>query len=371
MADFQKEIKIAYPATWCMQYGESVYVTRKVPGPWLSRLQSKYPTRVHDGAGSPSRHELLKALKDKSAVLCMLSDKMDSEAMDAAGQSLRIISTYSTGFDHIDVQEATRRGILVTYTADVLAEATADLTFALILAAARNIVSGHRLTRSGRWRVGWMPDLLLGGSVSGRTLGIIGLGRIGSAVARRARGFSMKVLYTSRNRKPEAEAATGARYVTLEELLSESDFVSIHASLAAPPPSEGEARVANGKGPPSPVIDMPRLKMMKKSAYLINTARGQLIDEPALARALKSGMIAGAGLDVYRKEPLPRSSPLCKLDNVTLLPHIGSATFETRERMAEVAVTCIEKVLDGGLPDSAFTVNRELLTRRQAHRDSG
>jgi glyoxylate reductase len=273
----------------------------------------------------------------------MLSDKIDREAMDAAGPNLKIISSYSTGLEHIDVAEATRRGIYVTYTADILAEATADLTFALILACARNVIAGDSMVRRGKWKVGWTPDLLLGASVHGATLGIIGLGRIGSAVARRARGFDMTILYHNRRRNEQAEAELEARYVTLDELFSKSDFVSIHTSM-----NDASRHLVNKSS----------LRKMKKTAYLINTARGAVVNERDLAGALKKGWIAGAGLDVFEKEPLPAGSPLVGMKNVVLLPHIGSAAYETRARMAEVAVKSVLDVLSGNKPDPAFWVNR-------------
>jgi len=320
---------------------KSVYVTRNLPGPALEALAEKCKVTLHNKPAPPSKSELLKNAAGKDAILCMLSDRIDREVIDAAGPALKIISSYSTGFEHIDVAEATKRGIYVTYTADILAEATADLTFALILACARNIVQGDRMVRQGKWQVGWTPDLLLGQQVHGATLGIIGLGRIGSAVARRAKGFRMKVLYYSRNKK-EQELA---EYVGLDDLLARSDFVSIHASM---------------NGGSRHLIDREKLCRMRSTAFLINTARGAIVNERDLVIALKKGEIAGAGLDVFEKEPLPPSSPLTRMKNVVLLPHIGSASRQTRHRMAEVAVNCVLDALAGRRPDPYFLVNPQV-----------
>jgi glyoxylate reductase len=318
-----------------------VYVTRNLPGSALDELSKHFHVTLNKKATPPSRKELLKNVAGKDAVLCMLSDRIDKEVMDSA-PGLKIISSYSTGFEHIDVAEATRRGIYVTYTADILAEATADLTFALILACARNVVAGDAMVRKGRWRVGWTPDLLLGQSVHGSTLGIIGLGRIGSAVARRASGFGMKVLYHNRNRNVKAEDETSAQYRDLDRLLAESDFVSIHTTM------NGASRQLINKG---------TLAKMKPTAFLINTARGAVVNERDLVAALKNKTIAGAGLDVFEKEPLPKASPLVRMKNVVLLPHIGSASRQTRSKMADVAVRSIIDALSGKTPDRTFLVN--------------
>lgn len=322
-----------------------IYVTRKILDPALPMLSSECKIILHKKPTPPSRAEILKNVAGKDGILCMLSDRMDAQVMDAAGPSLKVISSYSTGFEHIDVKEATTRGIYVTYTADILAEATADLTFALILACARGIVNADRYVRENRWKVGWSPDLMLGYNVRGATLGIIGLGRIGAAVARRAKGFKMKMIYHSRSRNQQLETELGVQYATLDELLAQSDFVSIHTSL------NSESRH---------MIDKSRLKLMKKTAFLVNTSRGQVVNEADLARALKGGQIAGAALDVFESEPLPRSSPLLKMKNVVLLPHIGSATYQTRSKMAEVSARNLLDVLAGKEPDRRFLVNPEV-----------
>ena len=322
-----------------------VYLTRQILEPAMSILSKKCKVTLNRNAGPASRAELLRNVAGKDGILCMLSDRMDAQVMDLAGPNLRVISSYSTGFEHIDVKEATARGIYVTFTADILAEATADLTFALMLASARGIVNADRYVRESRWKFGWSPDLMLGYNVHGATLGIIGLGRIGSAVAKRAKGFDMKILYHNRNRNKQIEADLGAKYTELEDLLVQSDFVSIHASL---------------NDTSRKLIDQERLKLMKKTAFLVNTARGQVINEEDLARALRSGQIAGAALDVFEKEPLPRTSLLMKMKNVVLLPHIGSATYQTRSEMANVAANNLLDVLTGKEPDQRFLVNPEV-----------
>lgn len=320
-------------------------MTRKILEPALSMLSSECKVVLHKKPGPPRRAALLKNVIGKHGILCMLSDRMDAEMMDAAGPNLQVISSYSTGFEHIDVTEATSRGIYVTCTADTLAEATADLTFALILACSRGIVNADKYVRDNRWKSGWSPDLMLGYNVHGATLGIIGLGRIGAAVAKRARGFDMKILYHNRSRNQRLESELGARYAELDVLLSQSDFVSIHVSL-----NNASHRL----------IDRNKLKLMKKTAFLVNTARGQVVSEVDLAKTLKACQIAGAALDVFEKEPLPRSSPLMKMKNVVLLPHIGSATYQTRSKMAEVAARNLLDVLAGKEPDPRFLVNPEV-----------
>jgi glyoxylate reductase len=324
---------------------KKVYVTRKILAAALTMLSRDCQVTLNIKPNPPRRAELLKKAAGKNGILCMLSDVMDARVMDAAGTDLQVISSYSTGFEHIDVKEATERGIYVTYTADILAEATADLTFALILACARGIVNADKYVRENRWKVGWSPDLLLGYNVHGATLGIIGLGRIGAAVAKRAKGFNMKILYHNRSRNQQLESELGAKYSEIGDLLSRSDFVSIHSSL---------------NSASRHLIDRSRLGLMKKTAFLVNTSRGQIVNEADLARALKVKQIAGAGLDVFEEEPLSRSSPLLKMKNVVLLPHIGSATYQTRSKMAEVAAKNLLDVLAGKEPDPRFLVNPEV-----------
>ena len=325
--------------------GCKVYITRKILDPAVPMLSKECKVSLNKKPKPPSRAEILKNVAGKDGILCMLSDRIDAQVMNAAGPNLRVISSYSTGFEHIDVKEATVRGIYVTYTADILAEATADLTFALILACARRIISADRYVRANRWKVGWSPDLMLGYNVHGTTLGIVGLGRIGAAVARRAKGFNMKILYYNRSRNLQRESELGAAYAELDDLLAQSDFVSVHTSL---------------NSTSRHMINKSKLSLMKKTAFLINTARGNVVNEADLAKALKSNQIAGAALDVYENEPLPRTSPLLQMKNVVLLPHIGSATFQTRSKMAQVAAKNLLDVLSGKEPDPRFLVNPEV-----------
>ena len=324
---------------------KTVYVTRMFPGSGFARLAKHCDVILNKKPDPPSRKAILRNVRGKEGIICMLSDRIDAEVMESAGPQLKVISSYSTGFEHIDVKEATSRGVYVTFTSDILAEATADLTFALILACARNLVDGDRLVRDGQWKIGWSPDLLLGTNVYGATLGIIGLGRIGSAVAKRAKGFGMNIIYHNRNRDLGRELQLGARYVELDDLYAQSDFISVHTTL-------NKASVE--------IINMSALKKMKQSAFLINTSRGQVVNEIDLSRALKHKIIAGAGLDVFVKEPLARTSPLAKMKNTVLLPHIGSATIQTRSMMGEVAVCNLLDVLEGKEPDRRFIVNPEV-----------
>jgi glyoxylate reductase len=324
-------------------------MTRRILEPALSILSTECQVTLNKKPQPPSRKELLKNVAGKDGILCMLTDRIDAHVMDNAGSNLRIISSYSTGFEHIDVKEATARGIYVTYTADILAEATADLAFGLILACARNIVRADEYARHKKWKSAWSPDLMLGYNVYGSTLGIIGLGRIGSAVARRARGFNMKVIYHNRKRNGQLESELNATYVELEELLAQSDFVSIHTTL---------------NSASHQLIDSTKLRLMKKTAFLINTARGQVVKEVDLIRTLKHNQIAGAGLDVFETEPLPESNPLFKMKNVVLLPHIGSATYQTRSKMAEVAARNLLDVLAERVPNPKFLVNPEVKSVR-------
>jgi glyoxylate reductase len=311
-----------------------VYLTRKIPKA-IELLQDFCELTVHNNTNAPSKKEIIRNIRDKDGLLCILSDKIDSEVI-AAAKNLKVISSYSVGYDHIDVDAATKRGIYVAYTPEVLTETTADLAFALMLAAARRIAEGDRLIRRGRWKGKWSYEFMLGQDVHKKTLGIIGMGRIGSALARRAKGFEMKILYHKRNRLPiEKERELGVEYKELDDLLRESDFVSINLAL--------------GKDTYH-LIDEKKLQLMKRSSFLINTARGQVVDEKALVKALRNKWIAGGALDVFEKEPLPKNSPLLKFDNVVLVPHIGSASRETRDKMAEIAAINVLNVLKGGKP---------------------
>ena len=309
-----------------------VYVTRKIPEPGPSILKKHFQINMNPGVDVLKRETLLENVRDVDALLCMLGDKIDSNVMDAAGPNLKVISCYSVGYDHVDIYEAAKRKIIVTNTPNVLANATADLTFSLILTAARNIVNADRHVRNGNWKFGWTPDLFLGYDVHGSTLGIIGLGEIGTLVAKRARGFDMQVIYYSKTRKRQMESELDITFVPLEELLRRSDFVSIHVSL---------------NKDSFHMIDESKIKLMKKTAFIINTSRGKVINEQDLIRAIRNNVIAGAGLDVYEREPISRSNPLTQLPQTVLLPHIGSATFMTRSKMAEVAANNIVNFFNG------------------------
>jgi glyoxylate reductase len=327
---------------------KKVYVTRRILEPALSMLLKECNVVLNNKDRPPSRKEILKNIRNKDGILCMLSDKIDAEVMAAAGPKLKVISSYSTGVDHIDVDEATKRGIHVTFTSNILAEATADLTFALILALARKIIEANEFTKRKQWKVGWMPNLLLGTEVYGMTLGIIGLGRIGTAVARRAKGFNMKIIYHNRStRNSQIESELKAEYVDINYILEQSDFLSIHTTL---------------NNDSFHLLDEPKFRKMKKTACIINTARGQIINEPDLIKAIKNNWIAGAGLDVYEKEPLSNSNPLLKMKNVIVLPHIGSATYQTRSKMSEVAVQNLLNILKG--KDPLFIVNSDVKKKK-------
>jgi glyoxylate reductase len=311
----------------------AVYIMRKIPEPGPTMLARKYSVTMNRNSLSPSSKEILRNVVGKDALLCSLNERIDKEVMDNAGPKLKVISTLSTGYDHIDIKEAKKRGIYVTFTGDVLSEATADLTFALILAISRKVVLADNYIRQKKWKVGWSPDLFLGSNVYGKTLGLIGAGRIGRAVARRAKGFDMNILYHNRRRlETKLEYEMGARYVEMDTILKESDFLSIHANL-------------NSES--SNMINESKLKRMKNTAYIINTSRGQVIDERSLIKALKNKWIAGAALDVFESEPLKANSPLMKMENAVLLPHIGSATYQVRSKMSEIAAQNIIKILQG------------------------
>jgi glyoxylate reductase len=315
---------------------QSVYVTRKILEPGPTMLFKEFHVTMNKKPASPPRDEILRNIVNKDAILCSISERIDKEVMDRAGPKLKVISTLSTGYDHIDVEEARERGIRITYTGEVLSETTADLTFALVLAISRKIVRADNFVRQKKWTVGWAPDLFLGSNVYGKTLGLIGMGRIGKAVAKRAKGFDMNILYHSRRRlEPTLETEIGARYVDMDNLLRESDYISLHVDLNAES---------------FHLIDESKLKRMKNTAFLINTSRGQVVEEKSLIKAIKSEWIGGAALDVFEKEPLDSNSPLMRMENVVLLPHIGSATFEIRSRMSKIAAQNIIDILSGREP---------------------
>lgn len=327
-----------------------VFVTRGIPEEGLKLIREFYEVEVWDRYTPPPREVLLEKVREVDALVTLLTDRIDRELLDNA-PNLRIVAQYAVGFDNIDIEYATSKGIYVTNTPGVLTDATADLTWALLLAASRRIVEADKFVRTGEWwrtGTGWHPLMMLGYHVTGKTLGIIGMGRIGQAVARRARGFSMRVLYYQRHRLPEElERELEAQYVDLETLLRESDFVTIHVPL-----TRETYRMIGER----------ELKMMKRTAVLVNTARGAVIDEQALVRALREGWIAAAALDVFEREPIPPDHPLTKLDNVVLAPHIGSATYETRNAMARLVAENLIAFYKGELPPTL--VNKEVVRVR-------
>ena len=320
-----------------------VYVTRPMAEEALALLRSQAEVALWPDPDLPPPHEeIVRQVREADGLVCLLTDWIDAEVI-AAGARLRVISTVAVGYDNIDVAAATARRIPVCNTPGVLTEATADLTWALLMAAARRVTEAERYLRAGRWR-SWSPQLLLGQDVYGATLGLIGLGRIGQAVARRARGFDMRVLYHSATRKPEVERELGVEWADLEALLRESDFVSLHVPLTE------ETRN---------LIGARELALMKPTAVLINTARGQVVDQEALVATLQGGRLAAAGLDVFQVEPLAADDPLLSLENVVLLPHLGSASVATRRRMAMMAAENLVAGLRGERPP--YLVNPEVL----------
>src|SRR5918997_975563 len=310
---------------------EKVLVTREIPEAGLGLLDGFDVRVLYERP--PERGELLEAVRGANGILSTATEKMDGEVMDAAGDGLEVIANMAVGYDNIDVEAADERGIVVTNTPGVLDEATADIAFLLLLAAARRLGEGERMLRGGRWEW-WGPKQLRGLDVWGRTLGIVGMGRIGQAVARRARGFGMEILYHNSYRNEDAENELAARYLGLEDLLRESDFVSVHTPL-----TEETRHLIGGR----------ELDLMKPTAVLVNTSRGPVVDEVSLADALESRRIFAAGLDVYEEEPKVHPK-LLELENVVLAPHIGSASMETRDRMATLAAENLRAVLRGEQP---------------------
>jgi glyoxylate reductase len=298
-----------------------IYVTRHLPESALQELLKACSVEIWDYEMPPSYGTMIQQIDDKEGLLCLLTDRIDAALMDA-GPELKVISQCAVGFDNIDVDAATERGIPVGNTPGVLTDATADFAFTLLMAAARRVGEAIDYVRQDRWKT-WGLTLLLGHDIYGATLGLVGFGRIGQAVARRARGFAMRVIYYDTVRQPGAEAELGVEYRPLDDLLQESDYVSLHVSLTE------ETRG---------LIDAGALAQMKPTAILINTSRGPVVDPDALYQALKSGQIAGAALDVTDPEPLPGDHRLLELPNLIVVPHIASATVTSRTRMAMMAV---------------------------------
>jgi glyoxylate reductase len=312
-----------------------VYVTRQLFDEALEILRKYAEVDVFEGVDNAAPRDLiLSKVEDLEGLLCLLTDKIDSEIIEA-GTRLKVISNYAVGFNNVDVNMATKHGIYVTYTPGILTETTADCAWALLLSIARRIAEADRYVRSGNWMHAWGPRMFLGSDVHGKTLGIIGLGRIGSAVARRAKGFNMNIIYYDIMRREDLEDELGVAFKEFDEVLSEADFVTIHVPLTE------ETHHMIGRR---------ELSMMKRTAYLVNTSRGPVIDEEELYNALKERIIAGAALDVYEQEPIDPRSPLLGLDNIVLVPHIASASIETRTKMAVVAANNLVSVLRGEEP---------------------
>ena len=312
-----------------------VYVTRQLFPKAIKIIEEIAEVEVFEGENNPvPRDLLLKKARVADGIISLLTDSIDEELMDQA-ENLKVVSNYAVGYNNIKVDEATKRGIRVTNTPGVLTDTTADCAFTLMMAIARRIVEADEYVRKGRWVHAWGPKMFIGGDIHGKTLGIVGMGRIGSAMVPRARGFNMEVVYYDCVRSPEKEKELNIECRTLEKLLQSSDFVSMHVPLTP------ETRHMIGEK---------QLRVMKPTAYLVNTSRGPVVDEKALYKALEEGWIAGAALDVHEKEPTDPDSPLLDLDNIIVTPHIASASVETRTKMAIIAATNCAAVLRGEEP---------------------
>ncbi|WP_427340321.1 2-hydroxyacid dehydrogenase [Caloranaerobacter sp. DY30410] len=311
---------------------KKVYITRKIPDIGINLLKQYFEVEINMEDRPLTKEELITNIEDKDAVLCQLTDLIDKEVYDRA-KRVKIFANYAVGFNNIDVDEATKRGIIITNTPGVLSDVTADLAWTLLLSVARRIVEADKYTRAGKFKC-WSPTLFLGQDLVGKTLGIIGAGRIGKTLAKRSIGFEMKILYHNRKRDEEMEKMFNAKWVDKDTLLKESDFISLHVPLTKETYH---------------MIGEREFKLMKETAILINTARGPVVDEKALVKALKEKEIWGAGLDVYEKEPEVEED-LKKMDNVVLVPHIGSATINTRDNMAKIAAKNIIAVLNNEKP---------------------
>jgi glyoxylate reductase len=324
-----------------------IYVTRKLPERGLQIIRKHFDMEVWPEYAPPPKKTIIEKAKNVDALATLLSDKIDAEVFNAAPR-LKIVSQLAVGFDNIDIPEATKRGIYVTNTPEVLTDTTADFAWALLMALARRVVEADKYVRTGQWKVGWHPDMMTGRDIYNATIGVVGAGRIGYAVAKRATGFSMKILFYDVVPRPEIEKDFGAKKVDLDTLLKESDFVSIHVPLM----KETQH-----------LINEQKLKLMKKTAYLINNSRGPVVDEKALYKALKEGWIAGAGLDVFEQEPTPADNPLLKLDNVAVAPHISSASIETRSKMGEMVAENLVAFFEGKKPPNLL--NADVMKVRQ------
>ena len=313
-----------------------VYVTRQLFDEAIDIIKKHAEVEVFEGDDNPVPRELLlEKVKGVNAILSLLTESIDAEVFDAAGDGLKVVSNYAVGFNNIDVKEATKRGIRVTNTPGILTDTTADCAFALLMAISRRIVEADKHIRAREWVHAWGPKMYIGSDVNGKTLGIVGLGRIGTAIVSRARGFNMKIIYYDVYRNENKEKELGVTFKPLDDLLKESDFVSVHVPL-----TEGTHHLIGAR----------ELGIMKESAFLINTSRGPVVDEKALHEALTEGKIRGAALDVFEQEPIDPDSPLLSLDNIVVTPHIASGSIETRTKMALVAATNLTAVLKGEEP---------------------
>ena len=322
------------------------FVSRRIFQEYLDSIHSAADTEVWPDDLPPSRSVLLEKVKGVDGLLCLLTDKIDGELMDAAGPQLKVISQIAVGYENIEVAEATKRGIPVGYTPEVLTHATADLSFALMMVVARRITEGVKAVENGEWKT-WHPLHFLGQEVHGSTLGIVGLGRIGLEVAKRATGFDMKILYSDIVRHEDAEAQFPLTFVDMDELLRESDFVTVHVNL-----SQDTYHLFNDE----------QFAKMKPNAVLVNAARGPVVDPAALYRALKDGKIGGAALDVTEPEPISMDDPLLTLDNCVIVPHIASASIPARREMSRIAA---QNLISGLKGEKLVTcVNPEVYDRR-------
>ncbi len=298
-----------------------VFVTRRIPQAALDKLEPQVEMKIWPGELPPPYETLLEKVRGIDALLCLLTDRIDRPLMEAARTSIKVISQMAVGYDNIDIQAATALGIPVGNTPGVLTETTADFAWALLMAAARRVVEADKLTRAGGWKT-WGPMFMLGTDIFGATLGIVGFGRIGQAIARRAAGFNMRILMYDRNPSQEAAEAYHATWVPLERLLAESDFVTIHTSL-----NDETLHMFGAE----------QFKLMKPTAILVNTSRGPVVDQPALVAALRARTIAAAAIDVTETEPIPAGDPLLTLENLVITPHIASASIQARSKMAVMA----------------------------------
>ncbi len=323
-----------------------ILITRKIPGTTLPKLQEGNDVFMWEFDRVMATDEIIEKGKDSEAIITLLYDRWTGEMMDQF-PNLKIIANYAVGFDNVDIEAATKRGIVVTNTpSDEVSESVAEFTWSLLLGLSRRVVETNEFAKKGLYR-GWEPEIFLGHDVYGKTLGVVGLGRIGVMVARRATGFKMKVLYNTRDKDTDKEKELGIEFRDLDQLLAESDYVSIHVPL-----TDDTRHLINAK----------RLSIMKKGSYLINTARGGIIDEHALVEALQNGQLAGVALDVHEREP-QMNPELMQMENVILTPHIASATHEVREKMTQQSVDAILKTLSGEMPENI--INKEVWPARR------